>query len=154
MSADDVVFPALLRAARGSYSHAIRRHLRDAGCDDLPRNAPFLVGGMVNHGGDPRLLLRQLGVTKQAQSQLVDALESRGYVTREPVPGDRRRMTLRATERGRKAAAASAAGVREVDAELARRITPEQLAGLRAGLVALCDIRDGYEEGATGAGPT
>jgi DNA-binding MarR family transcriptional regulator len=143
MSADDVVLPALLRAARGSYSQAIRRHLVEAGCDDLPRNAPFLVGGMVNHGGDPRLLLRQLGVTRQAQSQLVDALVSRGYVTREPVPEDRRRMTLQVTERGRKAAAASAAGVSEVDAELARRITPDQLAGLRAGLIALCDIRDG-----------
>ena len=117
----------------------------------MPRSGPFLVGGMVNHDGNPRLLLRQLGVTRQAQSQLVDALVSRGYVTREPVPEDRRRMTLQVTERGRKAAAASAAGVREVDAELARRITPDQLAGLRAGLVALCDIRDGYEESATGS---
>jgi DNA-binding MarR family transcriptional regulator len=146
MSADDVLFPALLRAARGSYGHAIRRHLVDAGCDDLPRNGPFLVGGMVNQGGDPRSLLLQLRVTRQAQSQLVDALVLRGYVTREPDPDDRRRITLQVTERGQRAAAAGAAGVREVDAELARRITPEQIAGLRAGLVALCDIRDGYEE--------
>lgn len=144
-SVDGVVLPALLRAARGSYGHAIRRHLRDAGCDDMPRNAPFLVGGMVNHGGDPRQLLRQLGVSRQAQSQLVDALVSRGYVLREEDPEDRRRQTLRVTERGQKAAAASAAGVREVDDALARRITPDQLAGLRAGLLALCDIRDGYE---------
>jgi DNA-binding MarR family transcriptional regulator len=111
----------------------------------MPRNAPFLVGGMVNHGGDPRQLLRQLGVSRQAQSQLVDALVSRGYVLREEDPEDRRRQTLRVTERGQKAAAASAAGVREVDDALARRITPDQLAGLRAGLLALCDIRDGYE---------
>src|SRR3954470_364051 len=142
MSVDNVVLPALLRGARGSYSRAIRRHLVDAGCDDMPRNAPFVVGGMVNHEGEPQALLRQLGVSKQAQSQLVDTLVLRGYLTREQDPRDRRRMTLHVTARGRKAAAASAAGVREVDDELARRLTPDQLAGLRVGLVALCDIRD------------
>ena len=58
----------------------------------------------------------------------------RGYLTREANADDRRRMTIDVTERGRAAAAAIKAGVGAVDAELATLITPEQLAGLRAGL--------------------
>jgi DNA-binding MarR family transcriptional regulator len=66
---------------------------------------------------------------------------------REVDPDDRRRMILQATERGRTAAAAVLAGVMWVDTELAARLSPPELKGLRAGLVALCDIREGLEEG-------
>jgi DNA-binding MarR family transcriptional regulator len=142
---DQVVLPALLRAARGSYAHAVRRELVAAGCEDLPRNAPFVLGGMVNHHGNPADLVRQLGVSKQAASQLVDVLVARGYLQRQPDPGDGRRITLAVTDRGRAAAAAVRAGVQWVDGELSRRLSAEQVAGLRAGLVALCDIRDALE---------
>jgi DNA-binding MarR family transcriptional regulator len=54
---------------------------------------------------------------------------------------DRRRMTLEVTERGQAASAAVLSAVPEVDQELARAITPEQDAGLRAGLAALTSIR-------------
>ena len=55
-------------------------------------------------------------------------------------------MTIDVTERGRAAAAAISAGVAAVDTELATLITPEQLAGLRAGLEALCEIRERLED--------
>jgi len=143
--APDVVLPALLRAARGSYAHAVRRELLAAGFDDLPRNAPFVLGGMVNQHGNPADLIRQLGVTKQAASQLVDVLVERGYLRREPDPADGRRISLAVTDRGRRAAAAVRAGVGWVDGRLAERLSADQVAGLRAGLVALCDIRDTFE---------
>ena len=41
----DVVIPALLRAARGTYGQAIRDQLSAAGCDDLPRNGAFVLEG-------------------------------------------------------------------------------------------------------------
>jgi DNA-binding MarR family transcriptional regulator len=143
---DDVPLPALLRAARGSYGAAIRTRLAAAGYDDLPRNSAFIIGGMVNRGGEPADLVRQLGVSKQAASQLIDTLVVRGYLEREANLEDRRRMTITVTERGRAAAVAIGAGVAAVDAELAGLITPDQLAGLRAGLYALCDIRDRLED--------
>lgn len=144
--ADDVVIPALLRAARGSYGGAIGERLAVAGFGDLPRNGAYVLGGMVNHGGQAAGLVRQLGVSKQAASQLIDTLVVRGYLEREVNPEDRRRVTVIVTERGRAAATAIQAGVRAVDAELAELITPEQFAGMRAGLVALCEIRDRIEE--------
>jgi DNA-binding MarR family transcriptional regulator len=144
--ADQVVIPALLRASRGSYGLAIRTSLAEAGCGDVPRNGAFVLGGIVNQGVSASDLVRQLGVSKQATSQLLDTLVVRGYLERRPDPEDRRRVTLEATERGREAAKAVRAAVVSVDDELTSLLTTEQMSGLRAGLVALCDIRDRREE--------
>ncbi|HEX4466072.1 MAG TPA: MarR family transcriptional regulator [Solirubrobacteraceae bacterium] len=144
--ATDVVLPALLRAARGSYGHAIRASLARAGFDDVPRNGAFVLGGIVNQGGSAGQLVRQLGVSKQAASQLIDTLVVRGYLERSPHTEDRRRVTVEATERGRAAAKAVREGVLAVDEELAGLISARDLAGLRAGLVALCDIRERMED--------
>ena len=143
---DDVALPALLRAARGAYGHAIRSRLAAAGCDDLPRNGPYVIGGMAGQGGSAGDLIRQLGVSKQAASQLVDTLVVRGYLVREVTPEDRRRVTIELTDCGRAAAGAVRTGVQAVDAELSERLSPADLAGLRAGLVALCDIRHRLED--------
>lgn len=142
---DDVPIPALLRAARGAYRHAIQDRLVDAGFDDLPRNGPFVLGAIANHEAGAGDLIRQLGVSKQAASQLIDVLVLRGYLERQVDPDDRRRMTIILTERGLGAAAAVRAGVDEVDGELALRLSTAQLAGLHAGLEALCAIREAAE---------
>jgi DNA-binding MarR family transcriptional regulator len=142
---DEIVIPALLRAARGSYGGAIRRELAAAGFDDLPRNSAYVLGGAANHGIPVGQLTAEIGMTKQAASQLLDALVLRGYLERSTDPADGRRMTIQLTERGRAAGTAVRDGVVAVDEELAQRCTPEQIAGLRAGLVALCDIRERME---------
>ncbi|MBV8064281.1 MAG: MarR family transcriptional regulator [Actinobacteria bacterium] len=146
MADDDVVIPALLRAARGAYGVAIGKRLAAASFDDLPRNGPFILGGMGNHGVAAGDLVRQLGVSKQAAGQLIDTLVLRGYLERQTNPDDRRRVTIALTDRGRAAATEVRAGVEEVDRELAARLTAEQLDGLRMGLVALTTIREQLEE--------
>jgi DNA-binding MarR family transcriptional regulator len=139
---EDVSIPALLRAARGSYAHTIVAFLDAAGCDDLPRNGPFVLGGMANHEASAVDMIRGLGVTRQAASQLIDALVVRGYLTRQVNPADRRRLDIQLTDRGRAAAAATEAAIARVDAELAAMISPAELAGLRAGLAALAEIKE------------
>jgi DNA-binding MarR family transcriptional regulator len=138
---DEVVIPALLRAARGAYQQAIGRRLRDAGFDDLPRNGPFVVGGMARAGGSAGHLVRHLGVSQQAAGQLIDTLVERGYLARRVNPTDRRRITVELTDRGRAAAAAVREGIVEVDDALTEMISVDQLAGLRAGLGALAELR-------------
>jgi DNA-binding MarR family transcriptional regulator len=138
---DEVNIPALLRAARGSYSRTIAAHLAEAGCDDLPRSGPFVIGGMANHRASAVDMIRGLGVTRQAASQLIDTLVLRGYLLREVNPADRRRLNIELTDRGRAAATAVAAAIGEVDGELATMITPAERAGLLAGLMALASIR-------------
>jgi hypothetical protein len=115
-TADDVVIPALLRAARVSYARAIAAHVVAAGFDDLPRNGAFVLGGMANRGGSAADVIRGLGISKQATSQLIDALVLRGYLTREINPEDRRPMLIGLTDRGRSAAVAARAGIEEIDA--------------------------------------
>ena len=132
--------PPCCRAARGTYAQAISVQLVAAACDDLPRNGAFVLGGMANRGGEAADLMRQLEVTKQAASQLIDTLVLRGYLERRVNPDDRRRMTIELTDRGRAAAAAVRAAVEAVDAELTRRLSPSDLRGLRAGLWALADL--------------
>lgn len=142
---DDVPTPALLRASRGAYGHAIRRALAERGIDDMPRNGPFVLGGMENRGRPLGALVRQLGVTKQAASQLIDTLVLRGYLSRAPDPDDRRRTNITLTERGRHAAEAVREGVLAVDQELTETLGASGVERLRAGLAALCDIRDRME---------
>jgi DNA-binding MarR family transcriptional regulator len=142
---DDLNIPALLRAARGAYAHAVRAELAAGGFDDMPASGPFVLGGMANHGVAAGDLLKQLGVSKQATSQLIDTLVLRGYLERDTDPNDRRRITIAVTERGRAAAKAVRAGVEAVDSELGTLLSAAQLDGLRAGLVALCDIRERAE---------
>jgi DNA-binding MarR family transcriptional regulator len=142
----EVPIPALLRAARGAYGRAVGARLAAGKFGDIPRNGPFVLGGMSAYGVDAVQLIRQLGVSKQAASQLIDQLVLGGYLRRDTHPDDRRRVAVELTERGRAAAEAVREGVRAVHAELAELISPAELDGLRAGLVALCDIRDRLED--------
>lgn len=130
----DIPVPALLRFARGAYIEGIKRRLDEAGLGDLPRNGPFIVGGMANRGATLAELTEDLGVSKQAASQLVDTLVSRGYLERQAVQGDRRKMTVALTARGARAGAAVSQGINDIDALLAQAVSPQQVEGLRAGL--------------------
>jgi DNA-binding MarR family transcriptional regulator len=139
-SAEDPI-PALLRGARGAYGNAMTARLVEAGFDDLPRNGPFVLGGMADRGGSAADVIRGLGVSRQAASQLIDTMVLRGYLTREVNSDDRRRMDIALTDRGTAAARVIRSTIEQVDAELADMLTADQLAGLRAGLMALCAIR-------------
>ncbi len=140
MAYDDVVLPALLRAARGAYSQSIRSSLAAGRFDDIPRGGPWVLGGMANRGGTAADLLRGLGLRRNAAGELLDALVLRGYVDRRPDPHDAGQVRVELTDRGRAAGEAVRAGVDAVDTLLAERLSPDQLAGLRAGLGALADI--------------
>jgi DNA-binding MarR family transcriptional regulator len=139
---DSVPLPALLRAARGAYGQAVVAALARNDFEDMPRNGPYVLGGIVNHAGSARRLVAELGVSKQAASQLIDTLVLRGYLTRRPNDEDRRRVDIEPTDRGRAAAAVIREAVRSIDAELAEAVSERTVRALRAGLFALADIRE------------
>ncbi|GAA1390754.1 MarR family winged helix-turn-helix transcriptional regulator [Luteococcus peritonei] len=70
----------------------------------------------------PADLARSLHVTSAAATGLVDRLQARGHVEREPHPSDRRRTQLRVTEAGRREVVGLLApmfqGLAAADAEL------------------------------------
>jgi DNA-binding MarR family transcriptional regulator len=145
---NEIVIPALLRGARSAYSRAIHAQLAAVGCEDVPRNGSYVLGGMASHGFEANDLIQQLGVSKQAASQLIDTMVVRGYLERRINPDDRRRMTIELTEHGRAAAAAIRTGVESVDAKLRDILGAEGFAQFRFGLAALADL--GWREGEEG----
>jgi DNA-binding MarR family transcriptional regulator len=146
----ELTTPALMRAARGTYARFIRAELHSIGVDDLPRNGTFILAGIDATGGSRLDLPADLGITKQAVSQVIDTLVSRGYVTRGPDGEDRRRVSLELTERGQHAVEAAARGVEKVDRLVRERASADQVEAMRSVLLILSDIKTASI--ATGAG--
>jgi DNA-binding MarR family transcriptional regulator/catechol 2,3-dioxygenase-like lactoylglutathione lyase family enzyme len=133
--------PTLMRSARGTYAQSVRAQLHAAGIDDLPRNGAFILAGIDASGGPRQDLPSELGVTKQAVSQVIDLLVNRGYLERDPDPGDRRRIRLGLTGRGEEAVAAVLRGVEAVDRQLEAVVSAEQVGAMRSVLSALTGIK-------------
>lgn len=70
---------------------------------------------------------------------IVDRLESAGLVARERTSNDRRRITIRVTERGRALQAEIAPRVAEAYADLMKCLPPREWIGLVNGLQSLAD---------------
>jgi DNA-binding MarR family transcriptional regulator len=139
--------PELMRAARGSYKRSIDAELAARGLEEVPGAGGLVLAYLAAGRDSIEEMVRRLGVTRQSFSQLVDSLVTRGYVTRDPHPDDRRRMVLALTERGRVAADAVMAGARAVDEQLAARLTDAELDGLRKGLAVLGEVKAAIDVG-------
>ena len=137
---ETIVVPALLRNARSAYGRAMRAALTAIGCDDVPKNGMYVIGGLAMGAGAVPLgrLVEELGVSKQSAGQLVDTLVLRGYLHRAVDPLDRRRFSITLTARGEAAASAQAAARERIDAELVARVGPEGVAAMRKALGTLC----------------
>ena len=142
--------PTLMRSARGVYAQSIRAHLAAIGAEDLPRNGAFVLAGIGASGGPRPDLPAGLGVSKQAVSQVIDILATRGYLTRLADPGDRRRVVLELTGRGREVLDAVVHAVEAVDRRLAERVQAGQIEAMRSALIALTQIK--ADAVSTGAG--
>ena len=137
---EDVPLPALLQGAHRTYGNAVRRAFSDAGFDDLPKNGPYVVGAIAHAGLPLSRIIVQLGLSKQAAGQLVDALVSQGYLDREVDTADRRRLTITLTSRGAKAAAIARRVIERVDAELVARAGRKNVDVMRRTLAAVMEI--------------
>lgn len=140
-----IPLPALLRAARGAFSHSIREHLADVEIFDLPPNGAYILGGLTMsiHAGH---LFREIGLREGPKSRLLQLLLERDFVV--PGPGATRNEVpdLELTGKGRRAADAARDGVNAVTSELATMLSPEEFSSFRTGLIALIDIKERAEE--------
>jgi DNA-binding MarR family transcriptional regulator len=130
-----------MREARNVYRDAVRQALEAAGCDDIPRNAVFVLAGLDHNAPEPAFspqaeVVASLGLSKQTASQVIDTLVLREYLERRNDPVDRRRMEVRLTDRGRSAALAIRSATEAIDLTVGQLITADELHGLRAGLAA------------------
>ncbi|MED7931161.1 MarR family transcriptional regulator [Nonomuraea sp. LP-02] len=84
------------------------RSLADAATAELARRGypghrplhDFAMRAMVSGADNAAELGRRLSISKQAAAKIIDVLEERGYVAREPDLADGRRKRLQITPRG------------------------------------------------------
>jgi len=139
---DTIVIPVLLRGARNTYGEIMRKALAEADCDDVPANGMYVIGGLAMGTGVAPLstMILALKTSKQAAGQMVDTLVLRGYLKREADEEDRRRFTVKLTERGWHAAAVQREERERIDAELIKRVGADTVAAARKTLGALIEI--------------
>lgn len=138
--AEDWPLAALLRGARRTLAAAVRSRLDTDGYDDLPANGPYVLAAIAGTEVALSEVIRQLGVSKQAGGQLVDSLVARGYLERSVDPGDRRRLVVSLTERGRAASSAVRTAAGDLEAWLQAQIGSEALAATRLALATLTSL--------------
>jgi len=113
------------------------RRVTDAGYPDLRPVHGLAFQVLRGTGVTSSELADRLGVTKQAAGQLVDDLERRGYVRRQPHPEGGRRRLVVLTERATDHLAVAGQVLRDLEAELAAGVGAQGLTGLRTELTQL-----------------
>ncbi len=84
----------------------------------------------------PSDIAARIGVTRQAIHQTLNELIEMGYLRLEPDPTDRRAKVIRYTEKGARLGLDALAALKDIEAELAKRIGQGSMLNLRQALTA------------------
>ncbi|MGW7329768.1 MarR family winged helix-turn-helix transcriptional regulator [Streptomyces sp. NPDC054840] len=116
------------------------RRVAEAGYTDLRPLHGMAFQALKGPGATASELAERLGVTKQAAGQIVDDLEKRGYVRREPHPEGGRRKLVVLTAAATDHLAVAGRILHELEAELAGAV---DLGALRGELGRLVRVLNG-----------
>jgi DNA-binding MarR family transcriptional regulator len=140
--ANQIVEPDLAILVTGA-ARVIADRLGDAvaraGIDDMRTSFGFVIRALAERDRTLTELSELLGVTKQAAIKVVDEMEQRGYVERQPDPADRRAKVIRLTDKARQVRRAALRASSRVEAELVRDLDAEDVAALRRVLTRLLE---------------
>jgi DNA-binding MarR family transcriptional regulator len=130
---NEVPLARLLAMSFRSLVDGLHEHLERRGIQIKPVYAFVLLASRERPltGNDVADLL---GMTKQAASKLVDAMEAAQFLARKPHPEDARAKLLHITPKGRRVLEAAEDIYRELEAEWARTIGKQRLEAIRADL--------------------
>ena len=126
------------RAAR-AYSELAMEKAAIAGHDGLTVYHTALISNLDVEGTRITTLAERAGMTKQAMGQLVNELETRGYVRREPDPDDKRAALIKFTDLGWQFLQDAFEIKKEIEAEYAVILGDEGMQSLRQLLEQLLD---------------
>jgi DNA-binding MarR family transcriptional regulator len=138
---DQTLYRLLLRASRAETTATLQR-VQAAGYDDVSLVDTNLLANLDTEGTIISSLARRAGVTRQAASQQVAALERRGYVERRSSADDGRAAVIHQTKRGRALLDDALDIVAELEADYEVLLGPTRVASLKKLLVALLDHVD------------
>jgi DNA-binding MarR family transcriptional regulator len=133
---EDNFAPALAAAGR-ALTATMMAKLASCGFTDVTPAFSSLMPLLDATGARPSTLAQRAGITKQAISQLVRELETRGYVEQIPDATDTRAKIVRLTKRGLALHAASAEVRLELQSVALAKLGKAKVSRLRRDLVEL-----------------
>jgi DNA-binding MarR family transcriptional regulator len=132
---DQSLMSLLLRAFYW-FEEALQRHMKARGWEKLPRSQSVALVNITLGVRRSSELARNLGVSRQAMSQIVQELQAKGFITLHPDPSDGRAHIIGPNERSVRNREDAQSIMAVLEVELARRLGKEQVATLRRALSA------------------
>jgi DNA-binding MarR family transcriptional regulator len=105
--------------------------LAEAGYPDIRPAHGNVFGYIRKEGSRLTELAERAQLTKQTMGYLVDYLEERGYLEREPDPGDKRAKIVRLTDEGREAVRTARKIMGRIEARWAELLGEDRMEQLR-----------------------
>jgi DNA-binding MarR family transcriptional regulator len=140
----------LLVGASRAVTDRLGAAVRAAGIEDMRTPYGFVIRALAERPRTLTEIAEVLDVSKQAAIKVVDEMERRGFLRREPDPHDRRAKLLRVTERGQAVRAAALAESRRMEAELRGVAGDADVDAFRRALLALIERHEGLERAGAG----
>jgi DNA-binding MarR family transcriptional regulator len=137
-------FGILLVLAYQEFVTELRATLAEQGFDDQGRSDGYVLRALGAAPMTVSELAERLEISKQGAGQIVDDMERRGYLVRQPDPRDGRARLLYLSEHGREALAAA----RRFHQRFERRLVREHGAAAVANLRTLLTSVAGEEQAA------
>ena len=134
----------LLRDGHAAVVAEVQAALVRAGYSELSAGHHAVLRNLGENGARPRDLAAAAGVTRQAVTKVVDDLQRRGLVRRDPDPDDGRGVIVRYTSHGLAGLAFARQHMAAIEADFAARIGTQRWTDVRAALEIL--FGDGRED--------
>jgi DNA-binding MarR family transcriptional regulator len=141
-------FGILLVLAARAYADDVNGRLAAEGFPAMRAGFGFMFRAIQDGEPTPTELAVRLGVSKQAVGKVLDEMEQRGFVERHADRSDRRARRVRLTAHGRAASQTALRLSHEIEGDLRAHVGDEQVAALRAALLAYVESHGGGEDAA------
>lgn len=132
----------LLLGAR-TMTDLLHQQLAERGYDDVRPAHGFAFQRLAPNGATGNELAEFLDITKQAASEMVDYLEQRGYVVRQPHPTDRRGKIVTLTQRGWSCIRETEAILSNLEKQWAAIVGTKRMEALKSDLRQLITVANG-----------
>jgi DNA-binding MarR family transcriptional regulator len=136
----------LLAAAYQEFVRELRADLAERGFADSGRSDGYVLRALAGGPMTVSTLADRLEITKQGAGQLVEGMEQRGYVERQPDPDDRRARLVALSGRGQEMLRAARRFHQRYERHLVNRHGAEPVAMFRALLGAVAGTAAGGDD--------
>ena len=116
------------------YDEALQASLAAAGWPPVTRTQSLLFANISMGETRPARLARNMGMTRQSMSELINGIVERGLLMTKPDPEDRRAQVVVFQPKGREMAKSAGEALDFVDQVLAERIGGEHFDAMRSAL--------------------